>query len=220
MNKQSLQGQKEFLSSLSHELRNPLATILSSVELMRLQSVHPPGMALLLETVEGRVHAITHTLSTMLEAANFMQDSGSAEASLPPLPLVALPEISSVNPPLKKTIQKILVIDDNELATDTLGKLLELHGHTVAVAYTGVAAIEQAKKFLPTIIILDIGLPDMDGYAVARALQEDPNFSSTLIALTGYGLEQDKKQARDAGFHYHLTKPIGIADIEEALQKV
>jgi len=72
----------------------------------------------------------------------------------------------------------------------------------------------------PQIIILDIGLPDMDGYEVARMLQEDKKFSSGLIALTGYAQPEDKERAYQAGFHVHCTKPVGLKELEAAFRKL
>ena len=110
----------------------------------------------------------------------------------------------------------VLIVDDNEDAAQALGKLLELRGHRVALAYDGAGALAVANLEQPHVVILDIGLPDTDGYAVARALRKDGT-SSTLIALSGYGQAEDKRKAEDAGFDFHLTKPIGLSDLEPLL---
>lgn len=114
---------------------------------------------------------------------------------------------------------KILVVDDNAEATDALAKLLELRGYATSIAYTGAEAVQKAMQFEPEIVLLDIGLPDMDGYEVARRLhaQKKPYF---LIALTGYGQDEDKERARQAGIDYHLTKPAGLKEIAVALKRV
>lgn len=114
---------------------------------------------------------------------------------------------------------EILVVDDNIDAATALGKLLEARGHTVALAHDGTSTLKIAKATKPRVVILDIGLPDMTGYQVARELKK-LNIASALIALTGYGQESDKAKARDAGFAYHLTKPVGLAQLEEALAHV
>ena len=113
---------------------------------------------------------------------------------------------------------KVLVVDDNEDAAQSLGRLLELRGHRVALAYDGAGALSGATLDEPQVIILDIGLPDMDGYAVARGLRER-RVGSMLIALSGYGQEEDKLKAAAAGFDFHLTKPIGLADLEPLLMQ-
>jgi CheY-like chemotaxis protein len=99
--------------------------------------------------------------------------------------------------------------------------LLELSGHQPAVAHTGVAALELARQFRPEIVLCDIGLPGgMDGYAVARAFRADPERRGMyLIALTGYGQEEDVRRAREAGFDVHLTKPVDIGQLERLLQE-
>lgn len=119
---------------------------------------------------------------------------------------------------VKRTFN-ILIVDDNEEATGALARMLELRGHTVALAYTGLSAIQLAKQFNPDIVILDIGLPDIDGYQVAGRLLEQ-NRPYFLIALTGYGQAEDKERAKQAGFHHHLTKPAGLKEIEKVFRKV
>jgi len=114
---------------------------------------------------------------------------------------------------------KVLVVDDNQEAAQGLGKLLTLRGHNVTLAYAGTDALSAAKREEPNIILLDIGLPDMDGYEVARSLREDET-GSALIALTGYGQEEDKQRAKNAGFDYHLTKPVGLAEIEAIFARI
>ncbi len=115
---------------------------------------------------------------------------------------------------------RILIVDDNRAAADALAKLLALRGNVTEAVYASKEAIERAPTFCPEVVLLDIGLPDMDGYEVARRLRSDSNFSATLIALTGYGQESDIRKATKAGFDHHLTKPAGLADIEEILRSI
>ncbi len=114
----------------------------------------------------------------------------------------------------------ILVVDDESAIADGFKKLLEqVGGHTVRVAYNGKDAIQRMKEHAADVVILDIGLPDMDGYTVARALKKErePTF---LIALSGYGQEKDKEKARQAGFDEYLVKPAGIAAVERILSTI
>jgi signal transduction histidine kinase/CheY-like chemotaxis protein len=113
----------------------------------------------------------------------------------------------------------VLVVDDNRAAAHGIGKLLELKGYGVAYAYSGEEARAQAGRLSPAAIVLDIGLPDADGYSLARLLRQQDGFEGTLIALTGFGQEEDKRRAREAGFDHHLTKPIGINDLLMLLSK-
>jgi CheY-like chemotaxis protein len=103
----------------------------------------------------------------------------------------------------------VLIIEDHRDAADSLRKLLELLGHQVRVAYAGPAGLEEARAWLPEVVLCDIGLPGgLDGYGVAAALRRDPATAETrLIALTGYGSDRDRERARQAGFDHHLTKP-------------
>ena len=114
--------------------------------------------------------------------------------------------------------QRILVVDDNRDAADTLGLLLEADGAAVRVVYDGRAALAQAEAFLPTSVLLDLGMPGMDGYEVARRLRQDERFSGVrIVALTGWGQDADRRQTRNRGFSHHLTKPVSLEDLHAIL---
>jgi CheY-like chemotaxis protein len=105
--------------------------------------------------------------------------------------------------------QRILVVDDNEDAALSLATLLRHQGHEVQLAHSGPTALEVAKGFEPEVVLLDIGLPGMDGHEVARRLREqDAERQTTLIAMTGYGQEEDRRRSCAAGFDCHLVKPV------------
>ncbi len=109
---------------------------------------------------------------------------------------------------------KILVIDDNADAADMLAELLSIDGHEVRVAYNGRQGLDLAAQFVPGFVFLDIGLPDMTGYQVAKAMRTLPGMEQGfLIALTGYGQERDRELAMAAGFNEHIVKPIDFAKI-------
>jgi signal transduction histidine kinase len=110
----------------------------------------------------------------------------------------------------------ILIVDDNDAAAAGIGRLLELTGRTVDYAYDGDQAIQKVAAAAPKAILLDIGLPDMDGYEVARRIRTG-GFKGKLIALTGYSLEEAQKKAVDAGFDHYLVKPVGLADLKTVL---
>ena len=96
--------------------------------------------------------------------------------------------------------------------------LLELLGHHVRVVNDGGAALDVAQANVPDVVLIDIGLPGMDGYEVARRLRQQPPLQrSLLIALTGYGQPEDRKRSRAAGFDYHLVKPVDPTELEELL---
>jgi two-component system CheB/CheR fusion protein len=114
--------------------------------------------------------------------------------------------------------RRILIVDDNVDAATTLSELLKMWGHDVRVVYDGLAALETAPIYQPNVILLDIGLPGMNGYEVARKLRQKAGLSQTiLIALTGYGQREDQDQFREVGFDYHFTKPIDPAALRSIL---
>lgn len=105
--------------------------------------------------------------------------------------------------------KRILVVDDNTDAVESLALLLELEGHDVRTALDGPAALELASDFRPEAVLLDIGLPGMDGYEVARRLRDRPETREALIiAITGYGQLEDRALTKAAGFNHHLVKPV------------
>ena len=105
--------------------------------------------------------------------------------------------------------RRILVVDDNEDSAESLTILLSLAGHKTHTAYDGLEAIEAAATFRPDVILLDIGLPRLNGYEVARKIREQPwGQAVVLVALTGWGQEEDRRRSREAGFNHHLTKPV------------
>jgi PAS domain S-box-containing protein len=133
-------------------------------------------------------------------------------------PLTMPAEDSIANRERRRT-RRILVIEDNVDAAESMEMLLSLLGHQVAVAHSGLEGIEKAGEFRPDVVICDIGLPgEMDGYAVARAIRNDRLLSSVhLIAMTGYGQDDDRRRAQEAGFDHHLTKPAGPEVLEPLL---
>jgi CheY-like chemotaxis protein len=114
--------------------------------------------------------------------------------------------------------QRVLVVDDNVDAAVTLARMLEVIGHQAMVAHEGPEALAAAERFAPTLVLLDLGLPGMDGYAVARrlrALTTLPAFR--LAALTGYGEDHDRRRSAEAGFDHHLVKPLSLAALQELI---
>ncbi|MDB5389924.1 MAG: luxQ 10, partial [Planctomycetaceae bacterium] len=108
----------------------------------------------------------------------------------------------------RKSGQRILVVDDNVDAAQSVERLLRHWGHEVQTAFNGPDAIERARTYKPTIILLDIGMPGMSGYEVAKSLRSEPELEGVVImALTGYGQAVDRRRSKEAGFNHHLTKP-------------
>jgi PAS domain S-box-containing protein len=120
------------------------------------------------------------------------------------------PPVASAARPLR-----ILVVDDNVDAATTLAHLLTLRGHEVAVAHDGPAALATATRTRPEIVFIDIGLPGMDGYALARALRSGGLGQATLVAVTGYGRDDDLRRSRAGGFDHHLVKPVDLTTLQQ-----
>jgi len=113
---------------------------------------------------------------------------------------------------------RVLIVDDNADSADSIAAILETSGHEVEVAYSAQKALEMAVEHQPDIVLLDIGLPDMDGYEVAKHLRQTPELKEMrLIAITGYGQESDRQRSREAGFDEHLVKPVEWQKLEELL---
>ncbi|XXX76471.1 ATP-binding protein [Sorangium sp. So ce134] len=109
---------------------------------------------------------------------------------------------------------RVLLVDDNVDAAEGMRRILQLHGHTVAMAHDGPAALEAARASRPELVLLDIGLPGMDGYEVVRRLRAEPDLRRSYIAaISGYGQDQDRRRSRDAGFDAHLTKPVATEQL-------
>lgn len=133
------------------------------------------------------------------------------------LPRSPQPEAQSDVPSIDPGVapQRILIVDDNVDAADSLAMLLELDGHSVSTVYSAVEALDAAARLKPDILFLDIGLPVMDGYEVARRLRSQPETSALrLVAVTGYGQTEDQDRALGAGFDHHLTKPVTPESLE------
>ncbi len=117
--------------------------------------------------------------------------------------------------------RRVMVVDDSVDGAESMSVLLRILGHEVRTLYEGTSAIAAAAAFQPEVVMLDIGLPGMDGYEIARALRALPaTAGALLIALTGYGQESDRQRTRAAGFDHHLVKPATLEDIERAIATV
>ena len=119
--------------------------------------------------------------------------------------------------PRKRTL-RILVVDDNRDAAHSVATLLRMLGYEIEVAHDGPASLEVAAAYRPDVVLLDIGLPGMDGYEVARRMRDLPPLANvSLIALTGWGQEEDRRRSQIAGFNYHLIKPLNLNSLESLL---
>jgi len=116
------------------------------------------------------------------------------------------------------TAQRVLVVDDNRDAADSLGMVLRMLGAHVDVVSDGPSALEAFDANAPEVVLLDIGMPGMDGYEVARGIRaRDPARRTAIVALTGWGQDSDRRRVRDAGFDHHLVKPADVGVLQQLL---
>lgn len=167
------------------------------------------GLALVRKLVElhnGTVHA---------ESAGI----GHGSTFIVQIPRLIEGEKPTAELPIKSTLpsipKKIVVVDDNVDSAESLAEFLRMHGHSVRTAYTASGAIAAQAEFDPDIMFLDIGLPEMSGYEVARRVRASPHGPDLcLVAITGWGGEKDKENAKAAGFNAHLTKPVDLSAVQ------
>ena len=150
-------------------------------------------------TVEARSAGLGHgsefVVQLPLAEQTAEQDHGSATAA----------QADHVAPPSGK---RLLIVDDNRDAANSLAMLLQLQRHEVRVTYSGMAALEMIKTYTPDVVLLDIGMPGMDGYEVARRIRQTPGLGTVVLAaLTGWGQQEDRRRTAEAGFDHHLVKP-------------
>jgi CheY-like chemotaxis protein len=116
---------------------------------------------------------------------------------------------------------RVLVVEDNVDSAETLAELLEIWGHRVQIVHHGHSALAEVHTFEPDVVILDIGLPGIDGYEVARSIRAHDRLSQPmLVALTGYGQEEDRRRSLEIGFDVHLTKPVNPDQLQRLLAGV
>ncbi len=115
--------------------------------------------------------------------------------------------------------RRILIVDDNRDAADALAELMRDFGHDVSTAHDGRSALESATTHPPELVLLDISMPEMDGFEVARRLREEVGLrDAILVALSGYGGDRHRRLSREAGFDHHVTKPVDASKLEELLK--
>jgi PAS domain S-box-containing protein len=155
-----------------------------------------------------------------IEANSKGSDQGSefiVRLPLIPQPLETPPKIGGM-PRTSLTGSRILVVDDNEDSADSLGMLLRLKGNEIRTAHDGLEAVRVAETFHPELVLLDIGLPKLNGYDVARRIRQQPwGGDVILVALTGWGQDEDRRRSKEAGFNFHIVKPVELSELETLL---
>jgi CheY-like chemotaxis protein/two-component sensor histidine kinase len=171
------------------------------------------GLSLARRLVELHGGSIRAESEGEQRGSTFIVDLPVLEAADEAATAIAAPQ-QQTRPPGRR----MLVVDDNVDAAETLALLLELDGHEVHVVHSGAQALEAAPRTRPELVFLDIGLPDVSGYEVASRLRQMPSLAGTLlVALTGWGAERDRERARLSGIDLHLTKPVSQEDLASAI---
>jgi len=125
---------------------------------------------------------------------------------------------SNEAPETPSRARRVLVVDDNEDAANTLAMLLQLEGHEIRTAYSATEALELLRDYQPDVALLDIGLPELDGYQLAERIRVLPGQRALrLVAITGYGQEADRARTQAAGFMTHLVKPVDFPELKRVL---
>ncbi|MEO6022703.1 MAG: ATP-binding protein, partial [Burkholderiales bacterium] len=172
------------------------------------------GLTLVRKLVEMHGGTVQAYSTGLAEGAEFVVRLPVSTAPLVP------PERSGLEPAVKVG-RRILVVDDNQDSASSLAMLLELGGHDVYTAHDGIDAVEAAAKLKPEVIVLDIGLPGIDGYEAARRIRQQREAEGlVLVALTGWGQDEDKRRSLEAGFDFHLIKPVDPDVLEKLLDSL
>lgn len=154
--------------------------------------------------------------------AAFSEGVGRGSTFSVRMPTISAPEPAMLPQPPEQTEKpsgqrRILLVDDNQDTVRSLARLLQLRGHEVATAFDGVAALKLAQEFQPDFLLLDLGLPGLDGYELARRLRAEGFLRTPIVAISGYAQEGDRIRSRQAGFNYHFAKPVDFEALAELI---
>jgi PAS domain S-box-containing protein len=171
--------------------------------------------------------ALVKRLVEMHDGSVFAESAGPDMGSIFTirLPIAAAPaQLAPSGAPANRQaplqLRRVLVVDDNVDGAEMLAEMLAFSGHQTRSAFSGSEALDTAAEFDPEVLFVDIGLPDMTGYEVARRLRADPRHANALlVAVTGWGSEEDRRRSKDAGFDAHLTKPVEPAVFDDLLAR-
>jgi CheY-like chemotaxis protein len=208
----ALQSKEEILSLLGHELRNPLAPILTAIELLETRGEAAPEHAV----IARHVRHLHHLIEDLLDVGRLARNKPTPTPrplGMTPSPVMAAAKAA---PAVAAARRRVLVVDDNEDAASLLADLLGAFGQQAEVAHRAQEALEVARRFEPEVALLDIGLPGVDGLALARQLRLLQS-NVRLVAVTGYGDAANRALTTDAGFEAHLVKPVQIGDVLKLL---
>lgn len=209
---------QKFLAALNDELRNSLSAISNAVALLKLTSSDSHSTQIAKEILERQTRHLIE-VANALDAPGATEDGGLAD----PEPREPHGSDPVKAPATAGSTQRLLVVDDNQDAARSLAMLLENQHFQVEIAHDGRTALDLAYRYHPQVLLLDLGLPELDGYQVAERLRADPQFNSmSLVAITGHSLNGEGIRCRikAVGFNYFLSKPIDFEKLRALLTEV
>jgi CheY-like chemotaxis protein len=175
------------------------------------------GLALVKGLVEMHGGTVTATSGGQGKGSTFAVKLPVLESTT--APLAGVP--SDIAPPYAGPRRRILVVDDNRDSAESMATMLTLMGNEVRTAHDGIEAIEAAKEFRPKAILMDLGMPILNGYGATQRIREQPwGRDVTIIAMTGWGQEADRTQSSEVGCDGHLVKPVNLSDLENLLTEL
>jgi two-component system, OmpR family, response regulator len=183
----------------AEELREPLASIRNAVHVLELINPADDRVVWARDVIERQVEQLSRLVEDLVNPPAKLAGPTAADTAF--------------------AARRLLVVDDNKDSAESLASLLKVIGNEVRTAYDGAAALAAVHTFAPDVVLLDIGLPEMDGYEVARQIRGRPHQPQPmLIALTGYGADEDQRRSYEAGFDHHLTKPVRFNTLQALLE--
>jgi PAS domain S-box-containing protein len=209
----------EFLAMLGHELRNPLSTVRNGIVTARLDPARRERALELARRGTEQLKRLVELHGGRVEAHSDGRWTGAEFVVR--LPAVGTPGAAAPAPPSESVGHpgtRVLMVDDNADVAEGMLMLLEVLGYRVGAVSDGPSALEAALASPPDVMLVDIGMPGMDGYEVARQVRQHDGLRRVmLIALTGYGRDEDRQRALAAGFDYHLVKPMDVDEFQRLL---
>jgi CheY-like chemotaxis protein/two-component sensor histidine kinase len=182
--------------------------------------LEPAAAARLFEGGAGVGLTLVHGVVTLHRGRIEARSAGKGRGAEFVVRLPLAPGVAKQGDQIRARPVRVLVADDNRDAADSLQRVLAHYGHEVRVAYDGASALRIGAQFRPRVAVLDIAMPGTDGYEVARAIRTQQGKEVTLVALTGWGQEGDRKRAMESGFDYHLVKPVDPDALNQLLASV
>jgi CheY-like chemotaxis protein len=212
---ETVHRREAFFGRLAQELRAPIVPLRNSVSVLKLTTNDPRSLRAL-QLMERQLTRLARMVDELVRGGT--DGSGKWSAGSQPEPGAAVTSETESAAAICDDLPRILIVDDNRDAAESLGLLLQMLGASVLVADDGPSAIRAVGAFRPGVVMLDLGMPGMDGFEVASRIREREDWNGiTLIALTGWGQESDRKFIEAAGFAHHVVKPAEIGALQTLL---